>query len=162
MSAPAIVLLVDDDFDSRLIYGRSLAAAGYSVMEAVTGEQAVDIAHAVAPDIVILDLGLPDLDGLQVTEALRADPATQDALIIVLTAYVSPTDADLAMQAGCDFYVGKPILPKDLVNLVTEAASGEVPAPIRVGPLGPLVPALRRSRGGRPREVSRPMPPRCP
>lgn len=159
---PRTVLLVDDDFDSRVIYGRVFAHAGYRVMEATTGEQGLDIAHAIAPSIIVVDLGLPDIDGLEVTRALRADAVTRDALIIIVTAYVSATDAALAAQADSDLYIGKPILPRDLVAIVSQAATGRRPVTSPAQPPELLGPSPYRSRAVRPVPGSRPRPPRSP
>jgi two-component system, cell cycle response regulator DivK len=121
---PPTVLLVDDDLDCRTIYGRALSYAGYRVMEAATGAQAVDIARTVGPAVCIVDIGLPDVDGLEVTRALRANPSTYCAFIVILTAYVSDFDRMQARQAGCDVYLGKPILPRDLVAIIDGARYG--------------------------------------
>jgi CheY-like chemotaxis protein len=92
MSDATTVLLVDDDLDCRTIFSRALSHAGYRVMDAATGARAMDIARTAAPTVCIVDLGLPDLDGLEVTRALRANPSTCRAFIVILTAYVSDLD----------------------------------------------------------------------
>ena len=120
MSDPTSVLLVDDDLDSRKIYGRVLAHVGYRVMEAASGQEALNVARSIAPDVVVVDLGLPDINGLEVTRALRADAATRSARIVVLTAYVSRFDEAYAAEAGSDVYLAKPILPRDLVAVIDQ------------------------------------------
>jgi len=112
------LLLVDDDPDTRLIYGRVLARAGYEVLEAASGGEAVGLASAARPDVVILDLGRPDMDGLDVARALRAGKDTQATRIIVFTAYVSAADEAEVRGVGCDLYLAKPVPPRDLVTLV--------------------------------------------
>jgi two-component system, cell cycle response regulator DivK len=126
MSDSTTVLLVDDDLDCRTIYNRALSYAGYRVMEAATGMRAIDIARAVVPAVCIVDIGLPDVDGLEVTRVLRANPSTQRAFIVILTAYVSDFDRVQARQAGCDVYIGKPILPRDLVAVIDSATQDPV------------------------------------
>jgi DNA-binding response OmpR family regulator len=153
MSDVTTVLLVDDDLDCRTIYGRALSYAGYRVMEAPTAARALDIARNSAPTVCIVDLGLPDLDGLEVTRALRKNPSTSSAFIVVLTAYVSDVDVIQARQAGCDLYIGKPILPRDLVGVI-DSAIHRLP-PTATGPAPPpsQVPAPSQSPPGHPAEV---------
>jgi CheY-like chemotaxis protein len=121
------VLLVDDDSDTRVIYGRVLTHAGYRVIEATTGREAIDVAQATHPDTVILDLGLPDIDGLEVARALRASVITSATSIIILTAYVSNADQAQAIAAGCDAYLGKPIRPRDLLAVIQRLADAAPP-----------------------------------
>jgi DNA-binding response OmpR family regulator len=153
MDNSTTVLLVDDDLDCRTIFGRALSYAGYRVMDAATGARAIDIARTVGPGICIVDIGLPDFDGLAVTRALRANPSTQSAFIVILTAYVSDFDGMQARQAGCDLYVGKPILPRDLVAII-DSASRDI-ATTATAPESPASPepALRQSPPKHPAEV---------
>ncbi len=120
-TTPTTVMLVDDDPDTRQIFGRVLTHMGYRVIEAALGAEAIATARAARPDVVLLDLGLPDMDGLTVAAALRADAATAAARILVLTAYVSPVDRARAAAAGCDVFLVKPILPRDLLAVVQQA-----------------------------------------
>src|SRR6185437_11847037 len=131
---PCVVLLVDDDTDTRTIYGRILTSMGYRVIEAEMGSAALALAQATTPDVVVLDLGLPDMDGLNVARALRADRRTFAIPIAVLTAYVSSADRTEALAAGCDLYLAKPLLPRALAEAVealraSRAASPPVEAP---------------------------------
>jgi two-component system, cell cycle response regulator DivK len=112
------ILLVDDDADARIIYGRALRRAGDRVLEAPTGSEALAVARSIHLDVVLLDIGLPDIDGLTVARALRRSPATAGARIIALSAYVSAVDRELALAAGCDAYLEKPILPRAVVAAV--------------------------------------------
>jgi DNA-binding response OmpR family regulator len=135
-----IVLLVDDDLDSRLIYGRVLAHAGYTVLEAVGGLQGLNVARMNRPDVIVVDLGLPDIDGPEVIRCLRADPATRGSAIIVLTAYVSRLDETYATEAGCDVFLTKPLPPRDLVAVIdrivaNRAPTRPAPAPEPRGPI---------------------------
>jgi DNA-binding response OmpR family regulator len=118
MDHPPVALLVDDDPDTRMIFGRVLSHDGYRILEAGTGQEALETARAARPDLVVLDLGLPDVDGLEITRELRADSRTSDSTIVVLTAYVSRADEAHALAAGCDVYVGKPVLPRELLAII--------------------------------------------
>ena len=117
-----------------MIFGRVLSHAGYQILEAGTGKEALDTARAIRPDLVVLDLGLPDIDGLDIARDLRADPLTSNTTIVVLTAYVSRADEAQALAAGCDIYVGKPILPRELLAVIKhlpprQAVSSPEPLP---------------------------------
>jgi DNA-binding response OmpR family regulator len=153
MSDATTVLLVDDDLDCRTIFSRALSHAGYRVMDAATGARAMDIARTAAPTVCIVDLGLPDLDGLEVTRALRANPSTCRAFIVILTAYVSDLDVVQARQAGCDLYIGKPILPRDLVSVIDGAIRRLAPTVIGAPPQPSQVPAPSQSPPKHPAEV---------
>lgn len=152
MSDATTVLLVDDDLDCRTIFSRALSYAGYRVMIAATGGGALDIARNTAPTVCVVDLGLPDMDGLEVTRALRANPSTSSAFIVILTAYVSDLNGIQARQAGCDLYIGKPILPRDLVGVIDGAIQRLAP-PATAVPLPSQVPAPSQSPPKHPAEV---------
>jgi CheY-like chemotaxis protein len=128
MSAPRTVLLVDDDADTRAIYGRMLTYMGYHVLEASTGGEAIAVATAGKPDVCLLDLGLPDIDGLAVATALRGNSATASTRIIALTAYVAEVSRRRALEAGCDIYLAKPILPRALLAVIQQLASSPAPS----------------------------------
>ena len=160
MSDPVSVLLVDDDLDSRLIYGRALSHSGYRVIEAVGGLQALSIARARTPDVIVVDLGLPDIDGPDVIRTLRAETATHRALIIVLTAYVSRSDEACAVDAGCDAFLTKPMPPRDLVSLIDRLSAGREARP--VPPPESQEQPRHRSPPERPEVTSPPMPLRSP
>jgi CheY-like chemotaxis protein len=118
-----IVLLVDDDVDSRTIYGRVLAHAGYHVINAVSGADALAQASAVLPDIIVLDLGLPDMHGLEFVAALQVDQAMTGIRLVILTGYVSAEDRPRARAAGCHTYLLKPTRPRDLINAIEHTTS---------------------------------------
>jgi two-component system cell cycle response regulator DivK len=112
------ILLVDDDSDARIIYGRALRQSGDRVLEAATGADAIAIARTTHLDVVLLDIGLPDIDGLAVARELRGSPATAGIRIIALSAYVSTVDRSRALAAGCDAFLEKPVLPRAVVAAV--------------------------------------------
>ncbi|HEX3402468.1 MAG TPA: response regulator [Acetobacteraceae bacterium] len=109
----AKILLVEDNELNRDMLSRRLTRNGYTVVEAVNGEQGVAMAASEAPDLVLMDMSLPVLDGWSATRALRADPATRDIPVIALTAHAMAGDREQAMAAGCNDYDTKPIeLPR--------------------------------------------------
>jgi CheY-like chemotaxis protein len=103
------ILLVEDDKPNRDILARRLGRSGFMVLVAATGTAAFMTAKAESPDVVLMDVGLPDLDGFEVTRQLRADPATQTMPIIALTGFVMPDQREMAIAAGCNDFHGKPV-----------------------------------------------------
>lgn len=103
------VLVVEDYEDSRFAMRLGLEEQGYRIMEASDGEEAVRLAEKERPDVVLMDLSLPVLDGLDATRRLRANPETRDALIVAVTAHLEPDYRVKALEAGCNAYVTKPI-----------------------------------------------------
>jgi CheY-like chemotaxis protein len=119
----ARILLVEDNEMNRDMLSRRLARHGHLVTIAVDGQQALDLVHADAPDIVLMDMSLPVLDDWEATRRLRADPLTQHVPVIVLTAHAMPADRAKAMTAGCVDYATKPIdLPVLLALIVAVLA----------------------------------------
>src|SRR5713226_3594527 len=107
------ILLVEDNEMNRDMLSRRLERRGYQVVIAVDGEQGVAMAQSEAPDLILMDLSLPTLDGLEAARQLKAAPETQAIPIIALTAHAMVGDRDKAIQAGCDDYDTKPIeLPR--------------------------------------------------
>jgi CheY-like chemotaxis protein len=107
------ILLVEDNEMNRDMLSRRLERRGYQVVIAVDGEQGVVMAQSEAPDLILMDLSLPTLDGLEAARQLKAAPETQAIPIIALTAHAMVGDRDKAIQAGCDDYDTKPIeLPR--------------------------------------------------
>jgi CheY-like chemotaxis protein len=119
MSARAegpLILLVDDFDDAREMYRDYLAFAGFRVETACDGREAVEKARALSPDLVLMDLSLPVVDGWEATRILKADPATRHLLVVALSAHAMNADGDRARAAGCDGFIPKPCLPSDLVT----------------------------------------------
>jgi CheY-like chemotaxis protein len=112
------ILLVEDNELNRDMLQRRLARRGYEVLLAVDGAQGVERARAQLPDLILMDLNLPVMDGWQATAALRADPVTARIPILALTAHAMDGDRVRAMDAGCDDYDTKPIeLPRLLEKM---------------------------------------------
>ncbi|HET9051669.1 MAG TPA: EAL domain-containing protein, partial [Candidatus Dormibacteraeota bacterium] len=113
-----VALIVDDAADVRALVRMSLAAAGFAVHEAASGEAALVLAREVRPDCAVLDMNLPGIDGREVARLLRRDAVTRDAAIVVVTAAGDPTDKATAFGVGVDDYIVKPFAPRDLVSRV--------------------------------------------
>jgi two-component system, cell cycle response regulator DivK len=106
------VLLVEDNEDNRIIYSTVLRHVGYQVVEAEDGVQAVALARSARPDLILMDISIPHLDGWEATRILRKDPATQNTPIIALTAHALPDDRQRAVQLGFTAYLAKPVEPR--------------------------------------------------
>jgi CheY-like chemotaxis protein len=111
------ILLVEDNEMNRDMLSRRLKRHSLEVVEAVDGQQALDRAHAEHPDIILMDLNLPGIDGWEATRRLRANEATRHIPIIALTAHAMSGDREKALQAGCDEYEPKPV---DLAQLLAK------------------------------------------
>jgi len=112
---PNSILLVEDNEDNRIIYATALRYAGYEVYEAITGTEGVQQARSQRPDLVLMDISVPELDGWEATAILKADPATKHIPIIAVTAHALPGDEERSLEAGCDAYLAKPIPPATLI-----------------------------------------------
>ena len=118
MTQEPLVLVVDDFQDNREMYAEYLAFSGFRVIQAANGKEALDQAFANRPDIIIMDLSLPVMDGWEATRRLKAESATQAIPVIGLTAHAMTGDRDKAMAAGCDDYDTKPVeLPRLLEKI---------------------------------------------
>ena len=118
MPSRKTVLLVEDNEDNLTIYTTILRFGGYRVVEARDGRAALEAARTVAPDLILMDVSIPYVDGLEVTRRLKADPATRRIPIIALTAHALPSDRDRALEAGCDGYISKPAEPRAILAAV--------------------------------------------
>ncbi len=103
------ILLVDDQADNRNLVRQICEWLGYQLTEAVNGEEAIRFARADLPDLILMDLELPELDGWAATVEIKANPATQGIPVIAVSAHVMPGERARALAAGCDDYVAKPI-----------------------------------------------------
>jgi CheY-like chemotaxis protein len=110
------VLLVDDYPDAREMYSEYLQFSGFEVVEAANGIEALQRAADTAPDIILMDLSLPVMDGWEATRRLKADGRTADIPVVALTGHALAGISEGARQAGCDAFVTKPCLPEDLVR----------------------------------------------
>ena len=105
----AKILLVEDNEMNRDMLSRRLVRSGYEVVMAVQGEEGVALARSAAPDLVLMDMSLPVLDGWEATRRLKSDPATRGIPVVALTAHAMSGDRERCLAAGCDEYLTKPI-----------------------------------------------------
>ena len=117
------VLVVDDYPDAREMYAEYLQFSGFDVIEAGNGMEAIERAADSAPDIILMDLSLPVMDGWEATRRLKADKATADIPIVALTGHALAGILEGAKKAGCDAFVTKPCLPEDLVKEIRKVLS---------------------------------------
>ena len=117
MTEPSLplILVVDDYQDAREMYAEYLQFSGFRVAEARNGNEAVAQARSLRPDLILMDLSLPGMDGWEATRVLKADDATKHIPIVALTGHALAGASEGARKAGCDSFVTKPCLPDDLV-----------------------------------------------
>jgi len=113
---PKTVLLADDHEDNRSALQLMLERAGYHTLGAHNGREAVDLAVEYAPDLIVMDLAMPVMDGREATRALKADPRTQSIPVVMLTAMALSIDRDTLTHEGFDSVLIKPILPSAFLN----------------------------------------------
>jgi len=114
------ILLVEDNEMNRDMLSRRLIRKGFEVVMALDGQQAVDAATAQSPDLILMDMSLPVIDGWEATRRIKAAPATQAIPVIALTAHAMASDREKSMQAGCDDYDTKPIDFPRLLGKISE------------------------------------------
>lgn len=114
-SKAPLILVVDDYQDAREMYAEYLQFSGFRVAEARNGNEAVEQAFSLRPDLILMDLSLPGMDGWEATRRLKADDSTKHIPIVALTGHALAGASEGAKKAGCDSFVTKPCLPDDLV-----------------------------------------------
>ena len=114
------ILVVEDQEDNRQILRDLLGNAGYEMFEAENGADALTAVAAKRPDLILMDIQLPIMDGYEATRRLKADPATKSIPIIVVTSYALSGDESKARSSGCDAYVTKPYSPRALLAKIKE------------------------------------------
>ncbi len=117
------ILVVEDQEDNRQILRDLLDSAGYEMIEAEDGEQALVAVEEHRPDLILMDIQLPLLDGYEATRRIKANPALNAIPIIVVTSYALSGDEGKARSAGCDAYVTKPYSPRQLLAKIREYLS---------------------------------------
>jgi len=117
------ILVIEDQEDNRQILRDLLTSADFEVIEAADGEAGLAAAAVHRPDLILMDIQLPMLDGYEVTRRIKADPALRAIPIIAVTSYALGGDADRARAAGCDAYISKPYSPRQLLAKVREHLS---------------------------------------
>ena len=114
------ILIVEDNEMNRDMLSRRLERRGYQILLAVDGEMGIDVARANTPDLILMDMSLPVMDGWEATRRLKADDVLKHIPVIALTAHAMANDRDKALEAGCDEYDTKPIdLPRLLAKIET-------------------------------------------
>jgi CheY-like chemotaxis protein len=114
----ARILIVDDNATNLKLVAYLMKAHGYAVDTALEADAAVAAIAANRPDLILMDIQLPGIDGLELTRRLKADPATQSIVIVAVTAYAMKGDQDKALAAGCDDYITKPIDTRALPDTI--------------------------------------------
>ena len=115
---PPTILVVDDFDDTRWLLRTWLERRGFRVIEAENGNEAVTEAQAQSPDLIIMDLEMPELDGLSATRQIRGDAKLADVPIVAVSAYGAEQFRGLALQAGCNEYVSTPFEPEELERVI--------------------------------------------
>jgi two-component system cell cycle response regulator DivK len=114
------ILVVEDQEDNRRILRDLLASAGYEIVEAVTGKEGVSMAQMHRPDVIIMDIQMPEMDGYEATRQIKANSALRDIPIIAVTSYALSGDDKRAYEAGCVDYITKPFSPRQLLAKIEE------------------------------------------
>ena len=116
MDDTPLILIAEDDADNREGYAEYLTFLGYRVAQAANGEDALVWARQLRPDVLLLDLALPGVDGWEVARQLKSDTSTRSMLVIALSACVFPNDVLRATDAGCDLFLDKPCYPQTVAD----------------------------------------------
>jgi two-component system cell cycle response regulator DivK len=114
------ILVVEDQEDNRQILRDLLSSTDYEMMEAENGQEALDAVARQRPDLILMDIQLPVMDGYEATRRIKANPDWQSIPVIVVTSYALSGDAEKARAAGCDDYVTKPYSPRQLLAKIRE------------------------------------------
>ena len=117
---PKRILMVEDEPKNMKLLRDLLQNFGYETIEATNGEQGVDLTRKTKPDLILMDIGMPKLDGLQATRILKADATTRNIPVVALTAFAMSGDKERALEAGCDGYISKPVDVRGLLNTVEQ------------------------------------------
>ncbi len=124
------ILIIDDNPLNLKLARVVLCNAGFAVHEATAAEQAIEMLEHVQPDVILVDLQLPGMDGLELTRRLKADPHTAAIKILAVTSFAMKDGAGRARQAGCDYYLTKPIDTRQLPDIVRAVLTDPVAIPV--------------------------------
>ena len=123
-----LILVVEDYDDAREMYVEYLTFTGFNVESATNGLEAIEMTQRLKPDLVLMDLALPKLDGWEATRRLKSDPATSNIPVIALTGHALAGHAERAREAGCDSFITKPCVPDELVAEISRVLGMSSPA----------------------------------
>ncbi len=118
-----LILIVDDEPKNVILVRDLLQVHGYSTDEATDGKQGVDLAKANIPDLILMDIQMPEMDGIEATGILKTDDATKHIPILALSSYAMMGDKERILKAGCDAYMSKPLNIKEFLKTVVEFLS---------------------------------------
>ena len=118
------ILIVEDVTKNMTLFRDLLQVSGYSIIEASGGKEGIELAKAKKPDLILMDIQMPGMDGLEATRILKADATISGIPVIALTAYAMKGDKERMLEAGCDGYLAKPINTDDFLKEVAEYLSG--------------------------------------
>jgi CheY-like chemotaxis protein len=124
MDDRARILLIEDNDDNLTVYRTILEYVGFDVLEARDGEAGISEARNGHPDLILMDISIPKIDGFEATRILKADPATRSIPIIALTAHALEEDRKRAEECGCDGFLAKPIAPRRVVSEIRRYLRG--------------------------------------
>lgn len=114
-AVPGTILLVEDNEDNRAVYTTILRYYGFEVVEAPSAEEGIDLALQLQPGLILMDIGLPGIDGWEATRRLKSDARTSRIPVVALTAHALAEHRAMSFAAGCDGYLAKPIEPRDVL-----------------------------------------------
>ena len=118
-----VILIVEDDAKNLKLFRDLLQVSGYTTLEATDGKQGVELAREEKPDLILMDIQMPVMDGLEATKLLKNDDVTKDIPVIALTAYAMKGDEEKMREAGFDGYISKPIDVKGFLKKISEVIS---------------------------------------
>ncbi len=129
------VLYVEDTTDNRILVRRILQAEGYTVVEAGTARETLDLVQSCQPDLILVDINMPGMDGYTLATRLKGNPRLAKVPIVAITANVMKGDRERSLEAGCDGYIQKPIdvdlLPRQVARFLRRASTGRLTPPPR-------------------------------
>lgn len=122
---PKLITIIDDEPKNVILFRDLLQVNGYSTNEAINGKQGVDLVRTSKPDLILMDIQMPEMDGLEATRILKADVATKNIPILALSSYAMTGDRERILGAGCDGYLSKPIVIREFLKTVAEYLSSK-------------------------------------
>lgn len=125
-----VILIVDDSADNRVLYGSLLEFFGYEVVEACNGDEGVRRARERHPDLIVMDVAMPVMNGLEATRLLKGDPRTSGIPLVIVSAHDTPSIRHEAERAGCDSYLTKPAPPMRILEELERLLPGSYGGPL--------------------------------